>query len=103
MPRVRMGTAGRHGPCTRARQQLARVVGRLRNYRDALKSYYSDRQNRMAERLNLSKGWLSKMLTVAALPDWAVAAYASPADIQLKVCYQLASGSPASRRMTRRR
>jgi len=30
------------------------------------------------------------MLTVAALPDWAVAAYASPADIQLKVCYALA-------------
>jgi ParB family chromosome partitioning protein len=63
---------------------------RARNYRDALKTYYNDRQNRMAERLNLSKGWLSKMLTVAALPDWAVAAFASPADIQLKVCYQLA-------------
>ncbi|MHB8284276.1 MAG: ParB/RepB/Spo0J family partition protein [Caulobacteraceae bacterium] len=63
---------------------------RARNYREALQSYYGDRQNRMAERLNLSKGWLSKMLTVAALPDWAVAAYASPADIQLKVCYQLA-------------
>jgi ParB family transcriptional regulator, chromosome partitioning protein len=63
---------------------------RARNYRDALKSYYGDRQNRMAERLNLSKGWLSKMLTVAAMPDWAVATYASPADIQLKVCYQLA-------------
>ena len=63
---------------------------RARNYREALQSYYGDRQNRMAERLNLSKGWLSKMLTVAALPDWAVAAYASPADIQLKVCYALA-------------
>jgi ParB family chromosome partitioning protein len=63
---------------------------RARNYREALKSFYGDRQNRMAERLNLSKGWLSKMLTVAALPDWAVAAYASPAAIQLKVCYQLA-------------
>jgi ParB family chromosome partitioning protein len=63
---------------------------RARNYREALKTFYGDRQNRMAERLNLSKGWLSKMLTVAALPDWAVAAYASQADIQLKVCYQLA-------------
>jgi ParB family chromosome partitioning protein len=63
---------------------------RARNYREALKTYYGDRQNRMAERLDLSKGWLSKMLTVAALPDWAVAAYASPADIQLKVCYGLA-------------
>ncbi|HTX51089.1 MAG TPA: ParB/RepB/Spo0J family partition protein [Caulobacteraceae bacterium] len=63
---------------------------RARNYREALKTFYGDRQNRMAERLNLSKGWLSKMMTVAALPDWAVAAYASPADIQLKVCYGLA-------------
>jgi ParB family chromosome partitioning protein len=63
---------------------------RARNYRDALKTYYGDRQNRMAARLSVSKGWLSKMLTVAALPDWAVAAFASQADIQLKVCYQLA-------------
>ena len=63
---------------------------RARNYREALKSYYGGRQVRMAERLNLSKGWMSKMLTVADLPDWAVAAYASPADIQLKVCYALA-------------
>ncbi|MBV9994952.1 MAG: ParB/RepB/Spo0J family partition protein [Caulobacteraceae bacterium] len=63
---------------------------RARNYREALKTYYNDRQNQMAERLNLSKGWLSKMLTVAALPDWAVEAFASPADIQLKVCYALA-------------
>ena len=63
---------------------------RARNYRDALQSYYDNRQNRMAERLRLSKGWLSKMLTVAALPDWAVAAFSSPADIQLKACYPLA-------------
>ena len=63
---------------------------RARNYRLALKSYYGDRQNRMAERLNLSKGWLSKMMTVAAMPDWAVAAYASHAEVQLKLCYPLA-------------
>ncbi len=73
----------------RARRDLSDFE-RARNYREALKTFYGDRQNRMAERLNLSKGWLSKMMTVAALPDWAVAAYASPADIQLKVCYGLA-------------
>ena len=73
----------------RARRDISDFE-RARNYRDALKTYYGDRQNRMAERLNLSKGWLSKMMTVATLPDWAVAAYASPADIQLKVCYGLA-------------
>ncbi len=60
------------------------------NYREALESYYANRQNRMAERLNLSKGWLSKMLTVAALPDWAVKAFADPTDIQLKAAYPLA-------------
>ena len=60
------------------------------NYRDALEAHYGGRQNRMAERLRLSKGWLSKMLTVANLPDWAVSAFAGPTDIQLKVCYPLA-------------
>jgi ParB family chromosome partitioning protein len=60
------------------------------NYRDALTAHYGGRQNRMAERLRLSKGWLSKMLTVASLPDWTVAAFASPAEIQLKSCYPLA-------------
>lgn len=63
---------------------------RARNYRDALKSYYGDRQNRMAERLNLSKGWLSKMISVADMPDWAASAFSSLADIQLKTCYPLA-------------
>jgi ParB family transcriptional regulator, chromosome partitioning protein len=63
---------------------------RARNYRQALKTYYDDRQNRMAERLHLSKGWLSKMMTVAAMPDWAAAAYPSHAEIQLKLCYPLA-------------
>jgi ParB family chromosome partitioning protein len=63
---------------------------RARNYRDALKTYYGSRHNRMAERLNLSKGWLSKMVAVADLPDWAVLAFSSPAEIQLKTCYPLA-------------
>ena len=44
----------------------------------------------MADRLNLSKGWLSKMLKVASLPDTVVAAFASPADVQLKPAYPLA-------------
>jgi ParB family chromosome partitioning protein len=73
----------------RARRDISDFE-RARNYHHALKTFYGDRQNRMAERLNLSKGWLSKMLTVAALPDWAIAAFASPAEIQLKVCYGLA-------------
>ena len=63
---------------------------RARVYLHALDAHYNGKQARMAERLRLSKGWLSKMLTVAALPDWLVTAFASPADIHLSSCYPLA-------------
>jgi ParB family chromosome partitioning protein len=59
-------------------------------YARALDLHYGGKQARMAERLNVSKGWLSKLLTVAALPDWIVAAFGTLADIQLKACYPLA-------------
>jgi ParB family chromosome partitioning protein len=63
---------------------------RARNYAQALKSHYGNHLTRMAERLKLSKGWLSKMLKVGALPDAVVVAFASPADVQLKPAYPLA-------------
>ena len=63
---------------------------RARNYLDALKAHYGNHQTRMAERLKLSKSWLSKMLKVASIPDAVVAAFASPADVQLKPAYALA-------------
>jgi ParB family chromosome partitioning protein len=63
---------------------------RARNYREALSAHYGNHQTRMAERLKLSKGWLSKMLKVATLPDEVVAAFGSPADVQLKPGYALA-------------
>lgn len=63
---------------------------RARTYLQALDLHYGGKQVRMAERLRLSKGWLSKMLTVGTLPDWIVAAFATPADIQLATCYPLA-------------
>lgn len=63
---------------------------RARNYRDALRTHYGNHQTRMAERLKLSKGWLSKMLKVATIPDAVVAAFASPGDVQLKPAYALA-------------
>lgn len=73
----------------RARKDVSDLE-RARNYADALKSHYSNHLTRMAERLRLSKGWLSKMLKVAAIPDAVVAAFASPADLQLKPSYALA-------------
>lgn len=63
---------------------------RARNYAAALKTHYGNHASRMAERLKLSKGWLSKMLRVAALPDAVIAAFASPAEVQLKGGYALA-------------
>jgi ParB family transcriptional regulator, chromosome partitioning protein len=63
---------------------------RARNYRAALATHYGNHQARMAERLKLSKGWLSKMLKVAALPEVVVSAFASPGDVQLKPAYALA-------------
>lgn len=63
---------------------------RARNYAEALKAHYGNHLTRMAERLKLSKGWLSKMLKVAAIPDAVLTAFASPADVQLKPAYALA-------------
>jgi len=73
----------------RARKDVSDLE-RARNYAWALGAHYGGHLTRMAERLRLSKGWLSKMLKVAALPDWAVAAFASPAEVQLKPAYALA-------------
>ena len=73
----------------RARKDLSDIE-RARNYRDALSAHYGGVQARMAERLKISKGWLSKMLSVADLPDVVIEAFASPADLPLKPAYALA-------------
>lgn len=73
----------------RAREDVSDLE-RARNYAQALKDHYGNHQTRMADRLRLSKGWLSKMLKVATLPEAIVAAFASPAEVQLKPAYSLA-------------
>jgi ParB family chromosome partitioning protein len=73
----------------RARKDLSDLE-RARNYAEALKAHYGNHLTRMAERLKLSKGWLSKMIKVAGIPDAVIAAFASPADVQLKPAYPLA-------------
>lgn len=73
----------------RARKDVSDLE-RARNYAAALTDHYGNHMTRMAERLKLSKGWLSKMLKVASLPDAIIAAFASPADVQLKPAYPLA-------------
>ena len=73
----------------RAREDVSDLE-RARNYAEALKAHYGNHLTRMAERLKLSKGWLSKMLKVASIPDSVIAAFASPAEVQLKPAYPLA-------------
>lgn len=73
----------------RARKDVSDLE-RARNYAAALKTHYGNHQSRMAERLKLSQSWLSKMIKVAAIPDGVIAAFASPADVQLKPAYPLA-------------
>lgn len=73
----------------RARKDVSDIE-RARNYAAALEAHYGGKQRRMAERLNLSEGWLSKMLTVARMPGTVIDAFAHLSDIQLKPVYPLA-------------
>ncbi|UVI40839.1 ParB/RepB/Spo0J family partition protein, partial [Qipengyuania spongiae] len=81
----------------RARKDVSDLE-RARNYAAALSAHYGGHQTRMAERLKLSKGWLSKMLKVAAIPDAVIAAFPSPADVALKPAYPLAQALDDPRR-----
>lgn len=55
---------------------------RARDYAAALDQYYGGRQKAMAERLEVSEGWLSRYLALARLPEAIVAAYPSIRDIK---------------------
>ena len=50
----------------RARKDVSDIE-RARNYAAALEAHYGGKAVRMAERLKLSKGWLSKMLKAATI------------------------------------
>lgn len=73
----------------RSRQDVSDIE-RARNYAAALKTHYANHLTEMANRLKLSKGWLSKMVKVASLPDEVVSAFADPRDLRLKSAYTLA-------------
>jgi ParB family transcriptional regulator, chromosome partitioning protein len=51
---------------------------RARDYARAVERYYGGSQQRMAERLEVSKSWLSRYLDLARLPGEVVAAFSSP-------------------------
>ena len=73
----------------RARKDISDIE-RARNYAAALGSHYGGKAVRMAERLKLSKGWLSKMLKAAAIPDAVLASFADWRELTLNPAYKLA-------------
>ena len=73
----------------RARKDVSDIE-RARNYAGALAEHYDGHLTRMAERLALSKSWLSKMIRVAAIPDPILAAFGHPTELHLKPAYALA-------------
>ncbi|MDQ4422114.1 ParB/RepB/Spo0J family partition protein [Sphingobium sp. DEHP117] len=74
----------------RARKDVSDIE-RARNYAAALEAHYGGKAIRMAERLKVSKGWLSKMLKAAAIPDDVLAAFANLGELPLNPAYALAT------------
>lgn len=74
----------------RARKDIGDIE-RARNYALALQDHYGGKAVRMAERLNVSKGWLSKMLKAATVPDRILAAFPQITDLALNPAYKLAT------------
>jgi ParB family chromosome partitioning protein len=73
----------------RARKDVSDIE-RARNYAIALQSHYDGKAVRMAERLKVSKGWLSKMLKAASIPDVILEAFPDLGELPLNPAYSLA-------------
>lgn len=58
---------------------------RAKEYSAALVEFYEGSQSQMADHLNLSKSWLSRMLDVARLPEEIVAAFTDTHDITVRI------------------
>ncbi|HYZ33465.1 MAG TPA: ParB/RepB/Spo0J family partition protein [Crenalkalicoccus sp.] len=63
---------------------------RALDYARALERYYGGSQQRMLERLNVSKSWLSRYLELAKLPPEVLGAYGSPQSVGISHAAQLA-------------
>ncbi|MBO0710771.1 MAG: ParB/RepB/Spo0J family partition protein [Acetobacteraceae bacterium] len=69
------------------------------DYARAIERYYEGNQQRMADRLQVSKSWLSRYLELARLPPEVLAAFASPNAIGISHAAALAPllGAPQNR------
>ena len=55
---------------------------RASDYASAIKLYYGGKQKTMAQRLQVSEGWLSRYLYLAKLPEEIVGAFPTPNDLK---------------------
>lgn len=62
---------------------------RAKDYSRALTEFYDNSQKEMADHLNISKSWLTRMLDVARLPDEIVGAFETPHDITVRIARDL--------------
>jgi ParB family chromosome partitioning protein len=76
----------------RARLDITEIE-RAKNYAMALPLHYEGKQSKMAERLNISKGLLSKMIAFANVNDDILGAFASAGEISLRQGYGLAQAT----------
>ena len=68
---------------------------RAKNYATALPMHYDGKQTKMAERLNISKGLLSKMIAFANVSDKIMVAFAVPGELSSRQGYSLAQAVSA--------
>lgn len=73
---------------------------RAQEYSGALNEFYNGSQSEMAEHINVSKSWLSRMLDVARLPEPIVAAFSDRHDVTVRIARDLKplTGDPGSMR-----
>lgn len=71
------------------------------DYRRAIDRFYEGNQQRMADRLQMTKSWMSRYLELARLPEEIVACFQSPHVIGISHAARLAPllGTPRSRAM----
>lgn len=78
----------------RVRQDLS-ALERAKRYHHALHTYYDGQLRMMANVLGLSPGWLSKHISVAALPETVLAAFPYRREVPINSAYKVAAAYAA--------
>lgn len=73
----------------RSRRDIS-PIERAQDYLRAIDEFYDGSQDAMAERLNVSKSWLSRILDVGRLPSTILGAYADSHEISVEMAKKVA-------------